>query len=235
MLEEFFRTLTVVDGGPELIRVGGEGDGGYLVPDDMDGTVACFSPGVAGIASFEEALLARGIPCFLVDGSVSSAPLTAPGIHFERLFLGPTSRPGWITLDEWISAGPAEGDLILQMDIEGWEWPVLAAASTELLRRFRIMVIEFHDLHLLALGHGLRTMGEVVRRLNEDFALVHVHPNNYEYPVTYRGYRLHPVVETTWLRRDRVSSCKPVAALGHVLDRANDPALPDAALDPRWG
>src|SRR4051794_36195573 len=35
-----------------LIRLGGEHDGGYLLPDDLDGIVACFSPGVSDEASF---------------------------------------------------------------------------------------------------------------------------------------------------------------------------------------
>jgi hypothetical protein len=35
-----------------LIRLGDHGDGGYLVPDDLTGIVACSSPGVDNRASF---------------------------------------------------------------------------------------------------------------------------------------------------------------------------------------
>jgi hypothetical protein len=38
--------LYPVEGGHPLIRVGPDGDGGYLLPDDLSGIVACFSPGV---------------------------------------------------------------------------------------------------------------------------------------------------------------------------------------------
>jgi hypothetical protein len=44
-----------------LIRLGGPSDGGYLVPDDLDGVVSCFSPGVGEAASFELALAGIGI------------------------------------------------------------------------------------------------------------------------------------------------------------------------------
>jgi hypothetical protein len=37
-----------------LIRVGAHGDGGYLVPDDLDGIAACFSPGVVGRARSDQ-------------------------------------------------------------------------------------------------------------------------------------------------------------------------------------
>ncbi|WP_294610046.1 hypothetical protein [uncultured Roseovarius sp.] len=30
-----------------LVRIGGDGDGGYMMPDDFDGITHCFSPGVA--------------------------------------------------------------------------------------------------------------------------------------------------------------------------------------------
>ena len=38
----------------ELIRIGADADGGYLVPNDLSGLTACFSPGVDDIASFEQ-------------------------------------------------------------------------------------------------------------------------------------------------------------------------------------
>ena len=69
-----------------LIRLGGMGDGGYLVPDDLEGIEACFSPGVSDHASFEAALIARGIRCYLADASVSQAPITGDFAHFTPKF-----------------------------------------------------------------------------------------------------------------------------------------------------
>ena len=43
-----------------LIRVGGCGDGGYLLPDDLDGIVACFSPGVDATMTFDTEIMERG-------------------------------------------------------------------------------------------------------------------------------------------------------------------------------
>ncbi len=40
--------------------MGGENDGGYLVPDDLEGIEYCFSPGVSNIATFELDCLNRG-------------------------------------------------------------------------------------------------------------------------------------------------------------------------------
>lgn len=233
----FFGAFSVVDPGVPLTRVGGKGDGGYLVPDDLSGVVACLSPGVAETASFEEDMIGRGIPCHLIDASVAKAPLTSSLITFRPLFLGPESKPGWITLDDWIAEVAPDGgsDLLLQMDIEGAEWEVLARTTSDSLRRFRILVVELHDLHLMGLRQGMALYRHVFERLLEAFVLVHVHENNNEFPVECDGFDVHPVVETTWLRRDRLrESSGATSSLRHPLDQSCGDDLPDLPLDPRW-
>ena len=39
-----------------LVRIGGNRDGAYLVPDDLTGVSACFSPGVSNRKDFEDKL-----------------------------------------------------------------------------------------------------------------------------------------------------------------------------------
>ena len=36
-----------------LLRIGGDSDGGYLLPDDLENISSCFSPGVSDIFDFE--------------------------------------------------------------------------------------------------------------------------------------------------------------------------------------
>lgn len=226
--------LALRDPGVPFVRLGSSGDGGYVIPDDLEGVVACVSPGVADRADFELALLERGIPCHLLDGSVPRAPLDHPLLTFEPTFLGPRDQPGWTTLRRVIAdVAPPEGDMVLQMDIEGWEWEVIPAAGSDVLSRFRIIVLELHDLHLMATRSGLRRVQEVFSALSQDFVLVNLHPNNYEFPISWHGLSMHPVVEMTWLRQDRVQSVGP-GRYPHPLNAANSPDLPDFALDPRW-
>ena len=54
----------------ELVRFGPMGDGGYLLPDDIGGIGACFSPGVSSISGFEKQCAELGIPVYLADASV---------------------------------------------------------------------------------------------------------------------------------------------------------------------
>jgi hypothetical protein len=45
-LENFFAQINPVITEHELMRLGADHDGGYLIPNDLDGITACFSPGV---------------------------------------------------------------------------------------------------------------------------------------------------------------------------------------------
>ena len=57
LLLNFVKKLRPVKTKFNLIRIGGAKDGGYLLPADLDGIAACFSPGVADTANFETELL----------------------------------------------------------------------------------------------------------------------------------------------------------------------------------
>src|SRR3974390_593136 len=86
-----------------LIRLGTPGDGGYLVPDDLEGITACFSPGVDNRPSFESSVIARGIPCFLADGAIRTAPITGDLVHFSNKFIGVINNDTTVTLDDWVN------------------------------------------------------------------------------------------------------------------------------------
>jgi hypothetical protein len=66
-LESLLHKLYPMSTDKELIRLGPEGDGGYLVPDDLAEIEACFSPGVSVISGFEKACADLGIKVFLAD------------------------------------------------------------------------------------------------------------------------------------------------------------------------
>lgn len=234
-LEKFFDGLRVVDPGLPMIRLGGDGDGGYVVPDDLDGLAACFSPGVSTVADFELAMAERGVPSFMADASVEAAPVDHPLFDFEPTFVGTEDAPGWTTLDGWMRRkAPETGDLLLQMDIEGAEWPVLATLDRATLLRFRVIVLELHDVHRVFFRSGLEEIQGVLRKLFDDFEMVHLHANNNLRAVRRHGYEVPPFLEMTLLRKDRVRRSTPVAELPHPLDAPNNAFVPDIVLAPYW-
>ena len=224
-----------------LIRLGSAGDGGYLIPDDLDDVVACFSPGVANSADFELALADRGIRSFMADFSVSKAPISNSLFDFEKLFIATFNEPGKFTrLDDWIDDKKqlrGGGDLILQMDIEGNEWPILADVSYETLSRFRIIVMELHGLdNLLTNPLGIGIFESVFTKLNGLFSVVHLHANNCCHSLEYRGVKIPRVLEVTLIRKDRysVSGRLYEPAIPNSLDSPNVPNKPELQITRDW-
>ena len=217
----------------DLIRLGGDGDGGYLVPDDLVGLAACFSPGVDVTASFEEAMLARNVPCFLADASVAAPPVIHPQIDFIPRFLGAVNDDTMITLDRWVAEKAPDasaGDLLLQMDIEGYEWIVLLNASEELLSRFRIIVLELHSLPHCLDPVVWQLVDAALDRLSRLFHVVHAHPNAQRPPLGTNGIEIPYLLEVTLLRKDRGTAQRPTSRFPHPLDRSNIPGQPDMVL-----
>ena len=71
----------------KLIRLGGRGDGAYLIPDDLENIQACFSPGVCNSKFFEDDLTNFfNIKCHLCDFSTDLNKLSTPIIKEKQTF-----------------------------------------------------------------------------------------------------------------------------------------------------
>lgn len=224
-LAALIQRLQPVDTGLELIRLGPAGDGGYLVPDDLDGIEACFSPGVSDASGFEAECADRGMRVFLADRSVDRPAQAHDRFVFLKKFVGATSSGDFVSMNDWVSqAGlAADSDLLLQMDIEGYEYETLLATPDALLRRFRIMVIEFHRLHQLWSAPYFRLAAAVFNKLLESHSCVHIHPNNVRTSVTIKGIEIPRLMEFTFLRKDRFQAQGPARLFPHPLDADNTP------------
>jgi hypothetical protein len=194
-----------------LIRVGGDADGAYLIPSDLQGISACFSPGCANHKPFEDELTNRfDIRCHLMDFSSDaesfSTPLVPGKQTFQKKWLDIDGGPNNVKLSEWIAPLEPTGDLLLQMDIEGAEYRNLANCPLSLLKRFRIIVLEMHDLQIqYNAALFVETIAPVIQLLGDHFVSVHAHANNAggrEWcPET--GLDVPHVLEITFLRKDR--------------------------------
>ena len=224
-LKAFIRKMHPVKSSSiELIRLGADRDGGYLVPDDLGGVQACFSPGVSFKSKFELDCAERGLKIFLADASVDEPGEMHPSFSFEKKFIGSISDDVFMTMDEWVGRSmpeDSESDLMLQMDIEGAEWEVLHNISGMLLQRFRIIVVELHGLQQLWSAPFFSLASRALERVLKTHACVHIHPNNCSRVMVKDGIGIAPVVEVTFLRRDRFEDAEPAVTFPHSLDRDN--------------
>jgi hypothetical protein len=223
-VRQLVRSLRPVVSERPLTRLGPDGDGGYLVPDDLDGIEHAFSPGVSNESGFEAALAARGMRVFLADFSVDGPAEAHPNFDFRKKHVGCLSDATFMTLEEWKAAtiGAYAGDLLLQMDIEGGEYETLLSAPQALLSQFRIMVVEFHYLHELFNRRMFELASRAFARVLQTHTVVHIHPNNCCGSVVADGLEIPRIAELTFHRNDRVGAAKAYArTFPHPLDRDN--------------
>lgn len=198
------RTLIPNNTEKKLIRIGAEGDGGYLVPNDFDGITACFSAGVGDVSSFEKECYDLGMDLFLADKSVVKANLDVKH-NFLSKFIGCTNNDDFITMDNWTKNKVNDGDdLLLQMDIEGAEYNAFISMSDSLISSFRIMVIEFHDLQRIWSKFSFDVISNVFKKILQTHICVHIHPNNCCGIDVQEGIEIPRVAEFTFIRKDRV-------------------------------
>lgn len=235
-INDFLQSLRPIQTEHGLIRVGPAGDGGYLLPDDLEFVSAVYSPGVAETSDFELYFAKKGVPCYLLDFSVETPPLSHPLFSFSKRFLGSSYLDHFVSLSNWLSETPENGqDAVLQMDIEGGEWGVLSETPSEVLHRFRILVIEFHELdRRLGNVRSFLETSTTFQRLLESFYIVHIHANNCCKSRRVRLNPVPPVVEITFLRKDRIVSPQSITGLPHVLDMPNVPGAKHPRLPKLW-
>lgn len=240
---EVFELLKPRPSAHPLMRIGENCDGSYLVPEDLAGIVACFSPGVNNFKHFEDTLVdTYGIDSHMCDYSSDvenfRTPLKEGRQTFQKKWLDVRTEGDNISLDDWLGDKSPSGDLLLQMDIEGAEYRNLLSASDAALSRFRIIVLEVHGLEYMTSALVLRNViAPFFKRLAGFFTVIHAHPNNCcgDFAIPGASIRVPSVLELTYIRKDRLVSPNYAPLLPHPLDVSrNVQAKPPLFLGEEW-
>jgi hypothetical protein len=210
----------------ELQRYGSANDGGYLLPADLDGIAACFSPGVSDNASFESDLLQRtGIPSHLADFSVEGPPAGFVPRTFTKKYIGATDDNTYMTMDRWVRATD---------DFRSGRDLLLLATSDEVLSRFRVIALEVHHGEAWGSQAFYRIAEALFAKLLRHFVVVHNHVNNYGGVVDVGGFVVPDVFELTLLRRDRAKALGYCRSFPHPLDAPNNKRRKETPLPRGW-
>jgi hypothetical protein len=109
--------------------------------------------------------------------------------------------------------------LILQMDIEGSEIIIINHVKRKILKKFKIMIIEFHYFQSLALEQGCKIYDKVFTKILKDFVICHIHPNNCCGFSKINQYKIPNVMEFTFINKELVKYKKKILnKLPHKLD-----------------
>jgi hypothetical protein len=169
----------------------------------------------------------------MADFSVDQSPIMNDKLDFKKVFIGYENKPGFLSLQNWIneSIGEIDEDMILQMDIEGGEYDVLIETSSEVLEKFRILIIEFHFFGQIYSKSGFELVSACLYKLLKSFNIVHIHPNNCSKLIKLENYSVPQVLEFTFHRKDRAKFFKnELLSFPHPLDKDNQPSKKSVIL-----
>ena len=222
--------------GVELVRIGCERDGGYIMLNDFHAGDTAYSFGISNDVSWDKDMASRGYDVFMYDHTIAGLPEENPRFHWQQLGIsdGISSDHRLKTLDELIKNNRHEDkrSMILKMDVEGAEWGFLQQVSSEILSQFSQMAFEFHD---MTNPENPDAVLAAFRKINSTHKLIHIHANNYaEDYVSFMGKKYCPTLEMTYALRSKYSFMENYDVnLPLSIDNANTPSLPELELG-RW-
>lgn len=203
-VETIWRMLTTPQKTVSTLRIGGNEDGGYCIPNSLSEIECFFSPGYGGIKTFEDELALKNIPSYICDGSYQSIDALLGMQYFVQKNIAAYDGRNCVSLQTLIeeSKFSRSHNLGLQMDIEGDEYEILDSLETTILQKFQMLLIEFHDLELLVVSkRHCEKVTRVMKKLLETHDLVHVKANNAGGTISFKGSNLPNVIELSFLRK----------------------------------
>lgn len=218
----------------DLIRLGNNNDGGYLIPDDLSNITKNYSAGVGNLTKFENDLEEKySISSNMVDFNYIDPKILPISAIFQRKKIGITSDEDNLSINDWLD--DQNGDIILKMDIEGDEYLTLSSISDKNLNKIRILIVELHDLRHLRNYFFYKTFEKFILKLNNLFYVCHLHVNNVSKLTNIGGYNVPDMLEITFIRKDRIKNfTNKFASIPHKLDQKTVLNQKELNLDKNW-
>ena len=183
----------------ELVRLGSVYDGGYLVIDDFSMRDVLVSLGIGDNAEFECKISNKIERVIAFDHTIDAMPEITNNIKFNKLGVKAKEEDNFVTLSSIIGNIPTKNDLLLKIDIEGWEWEVLNSISETEICRFRQIIGEFHGFNNAI---NLEKINQVLSKILRNFIIVNSHANNWGQYEIIKRLPVPDVIEITFIRKD---------------------------------
>lgn len=212
-----------------LIRIGNDNDGGYVMIDDLHGGVA-YSIGIGDDVSWDFAMSKYGYEVYMYDHTIEDIPKRNKLFHFKKQGITGSDETHMqkklTTFLENNHHGEID-NMILKMDIEGAEWGVFETVSEKVLNHFSQIIVEFHGMLKFT---NLSRYNEILKRLNRTHQAVHYHINNCGKLLYINGHPYANTIEVTFANKQSYLFEDIEVNLPRNEDAPNWKALPDIEI-----
>lgn len=220
----------------DLVRVGGEADGGYVIETPkLKSTVLSLGVGTEISADLH---LIEFYECEVhAFDPYIERPVNAPmKFMFSQIGLGRNEIKAGLkfqTIDQILSTLPTKPNLAL-IDIEGSELDLID--SFHYLKDVEQIVIEFHDLDQIIFEEFFQKFTALLKQILESHEPIHIHGNNDGPTLRIQGAIWPSIIEVSFRKKSAMEAKEfNFGPWPHHLDRPNNPARPDLYLMPFFG
>jgi len=219
--------------GHQKARFGSAGDGGYVHLDDFGGLDIAVSLGINDNVTWDLDMARRGLTVHQFDHTVEDPAPNDSRMVFNKTMIAPEPGDGMETLESIVmrlDKGRERPNMILKMDIENWEWPVLEATSLDAICRFSQITCEMHYFEAIGDLKWRQLFFRGLRKLSKFYAPIHVHANNCAAVSVIANVAFPNVIEVTFANRALYDLEETDEVFPTALDAPCDTTRPDIFL-----
>ena len=177
-------------------RIGGKRDGGYvLLKEIFDGSDTVYSYGIddsENSDSFDLECADQNKRVFMFDGTINRSQSKNPRLIFTKENLTPDNFRSHLLINNNIS----KNNMILKMDIEGFEYPIIEKNIDLISKCFSMACIEFHGLNNPTF-YNFKNKNKILELMLQKYDIFHMHANNW----VERKFTVPNVMEISFVRK----------------------------------
>ena len=235
-----FAALAVKDVvGYPCVRKGVTEDGGYVMVDRGLENAVAYSFGIGRNVSWDLEMARAGGQIFQYDHTIPGLPDHHPSFHWSKLGIAAKSDAAnnLTSIDDQVRLNGHEGrhDLIMKIDIEGWEWEAFAEMDDAVLCQFSQIVGEFHWFLSIVDQPYYDKIMRALNKLNKYFQLVHIHANNQARLGVIGGITVYDALELAYVRKSDFEFAPSTRSFPTELDAPCCPDSPDFFMGKAYG
>ena len=174
------------------------------------------------------------IKSFGSDLSVDNPPEKLKGYNFLKN-INSINDENNITFEKWVNNQNILNDnLIGQIDIEGAEYNLILNTPDDILKRFRILIFEFHNIQKIQNKIIYDFYVSALKKILVNFNVCLIHINNAETQTKIRTIQVPHLLEITFFRKDYYNSNLKKISIPNLLDSKNVPEKDNVNFDKNW-
>ena len=226
------KSLKMNDSKFPKIRVGSNGDGGYVLPNDFEKIEKLLSIGIGEEDSFDRYFAERGVKVYQYDHTIDNPPSHHSNYQFHKIAWAENDDVDQRSLETMVDLAGINKttNALLKFDTEGAEWDCFQKIDVEILKHFKIIVCELHGLNSIGNSNHRVKVKNLLDKLTLNHTPVHIHANNCCGITIVEGVPIPAVVEVTLLRNDRSKFIQSNSRIPSSLDYPSMTDRPEIIL-----